>query len=523
VLPGQWFDERGCSLSGENESLPIESLKALFARGSTVVYATETTENYPLKSISENILKIMGTSAEDCVADADYWRRNVHPDDVQLVYEEFRNTLEVGESTQEYRLKHRTGGWRWVRDERMLQRDRTGKPQFILGKLDDITEHKDTEDRLRALDARFFEIMNLSNDAIISVDGEQRIILFNEAAEKAFGYRTDEMIGKSLDILIPERRQTAHRLHIEEFGNDQDAARRMHSLRGEVVGVRKDGSEFPAEASISKVVTLDDPIFVAMLRDISDRKQSALALEGALNEARQGDVAKQEFLANMTYEFRTPLNAILGFSSLIEREMFGPLGNKRYNEYIRFISSSGRHLLNLVDSVLSISRMETKREALMFDDVEIKLVIQDAITEMLGEIKGKGLAIEIENHNEIGSIRADKLTIRQVILNVLSNAVKFTPAGGRIKVSARIEPKGEVEICIADNGIGIAAENIKKVMAPFAQSDDAQHGSQGGAGVGLPISRALVEMHGGSIRIESESGEGTTVRIMLPSPHSQDI
>ena len=505
-------------MSRDNSSLSVEDLNALFAQGSTVVYALEPTESFQLASISENITKIIGLTAQQCMADAAFWSRNLHPDDAPSIREAWRKIFEDGESTHEYRLKHKTGGWRWVRDERMLQRDASGKPKLILGKLDDITEHKDTEDRLRGLDARFFEILNLSQDAIISVDTEQRIILFNEAAESTFGYRVDEVIGKSLDVILPERHRLAHQRHIQEFGNVQAATRRMRSLRGEVVGVRRDGSEFPAEASISKVVALGDPIFVAMVRDISDRKVSDLALQGALSDARQGDLAKQEFLANITHEFRTPLNAILGFSSLIEREMFGPLGNKRYNEYIRFISSSGAHLLNLVDSVLNISRIETGDEALEYSLFDVAALIEEAVGEISRDIGGKGLAIEIGLAEGMASIRADRMALRQVLLNVLSNAVKFTPTGGQILVSAHIEPKGGMEISIADTGVGIAAENIKKVMAPFAQTGDAQHASQGGIGLGLPISRSLVELHGGSIRIESELGAGTTVRIMLPTP-----
>jgi signal transduction histidine kinase len=246
-----------------------------------------------------------------------------------------------------------------------------------------------------------------------------------------------------------------------------------------------------------------------------------MALQGALGEARQGDLAKQEFLANMSHELRTPLNAILGFSSLIEREMFGPLGNKRYNEYLRFISSSGAYLLNLIDSVLNISRIETGDEALEFSLFELPALVEEAVGEISRDISGKGLTIETGFGDDVAQIRADRMALRQVLLNVLSNAVKFTPTGGKITVSARLETKGGVDISIVDTGIGIAAENMKKVMAPFAQTDDAQHASQGGIGLGLPISRSLVELHGGSIRIESEPGAGTTVRIKLPEALSR--
>jgi PAS domain S-box-containing protein len=504
-----------------NIPLSVEDLSALFVRGSSVVYAMEPLERFPLVSIGENITKIIGLTAKECLANPEFWTHFVHPDDAPGVHEEWRNIFEDGDSAHEYRLKHQSGGWRWVRDERMLQLDAAGKPKLILGKLDDITEHKDTEDRLRALDARFFEILNLSHDAIVAVDIEQRILLFNEAAETTFGYRADEIIGKSIDLILPERQRQAHRRYIQEFGGEKAETRRMRSLRGEVLGVRKDGSEFPAEASISKVVTLDDPIFVAMVRDVSDRKVSDMALQGALGEARQGDLAKQEFLANMSHELRTPLNAILGFSSLIEREMFGPLGNKRYNEYLRFISSSGAYLLNLIDSVLNISRIETGDEALEFSLFELPALVEEAVGEISRDISGKGLTIETGFGDDVAQIRADRMALRQVLLNVLSNAVKFTPTGGKITVSARLETKGGVDISIVDTGIGIAAENMKKVMAPFAQTDDAQHASQGGIGLGLPISRSLVELHGGSIRIESEPGAGTTVRIKLPEALSR--
>jgi signal transduction histidine kinase len=245
--------------------------------------------------------------------------------------------------------------------------------------------------------------------------------------------------------------------------------------------------------------------------------ETARELTEARDAAEQASRAKSEFLSNMSHELRTPLNAIIGFSEIIREQTFGPVGSPKYRDYASDIFESGLHLLELINDVLDFAKIEAGREELRSENVSIREVV-DSVQRMIHErAERAGVTVEIALGRDLPQLLADKRKIKQILLNVLSNAIKFTERGGRVSVTGWCSDQGGFVIQVADTGIGIALEDIPKALGLFGQIDSAFNRRYEGTGLGLPLSKALVEMHGGSLDLQSQPGVGTTVTIRLPA------
>jgi signal transduction histidine kinase len=236
--------------------------------------------------------------------------------------------------------------------------------------------------------------------------------------------------------------------------------------------------------------------------------------EEARTAAENSNRAKSEFLASVSHELRTPLNAILGFSEMIGGEALGPVANRRYREYAFDIHKSGRHLLTLVDNILDLTKVGAGKMELRESEFETDVLIADCV-QLLGEQASRHLSLTLDVPKHLPLIRGDFTLIKQILLNILSNAAKFTPPGGSITVSARHNPDG-LRIAVADTGIGMDAEDIERAMAMFGQIDSRIARRHHGTGLGLPLSRSFAELHGGALQVESEPGIGTKVTLLLP-------
>jgi two-component system, cell cycle sensor histidine kinase PleC len=232
------------------------------------------------------------------------------------------------------------------------------------------------------------------------------------------------------------------------------------------------------------------------------------------HEAEGSNRAKSEFLANMSHELRTPLNAIIGFSEIMESGLFGPLGSDKYVGYARDIRSSGQYLLSMVDDILGMSEIEAGRVLIRKEHVEIANTMQRVLLGVADAAGRKGLTLS-HDLGDTRHVHADEKALLQILTNLVQNAVKFTPDGGTVLLKARSAPDG-MRFIIADNGIGIPPDALGRLGRPFAQVEDELTRCHGGSGLGLAIARALTEMHGGSLRIRSEQGQGTIVMVTLP-------
>lgn len=252
-------------------------------------------------------------------------------------------------------------------------------------------------------------------------------------------------------------------------------------------------------------------------RSVTAQVHAELALREAIKQAELANTAKSDFLANMSHELRTPLNAIIGLSEMIESEMLGPIGNEHYRGYAGDINASGRHLLGIINTILDLAKVEAGKMELQMQALPLDEIVLAVVRIMTTQAEAAGLHLETVISPDFPNVRADALAIRRILFNLISNAVKFTPRDGRITVSLQRTAAGEIELSVADTGIGIAAEHLPKLMQPFVQFDNVYQRKFQGAGLGLALVRSLVEPHGGTVTISSVVGQGTCVRVLLPS------
>ncbi len=262
---------------------------------------------------------------------------------------------------------------------------------------------------------------------------------------------------------------------------------------------------------------LEPLYYECTMYDVTRRRLTERALIAAKEQADFANRSKSEFLANMSHELRTPLNAIIGFSEIIKNLMLGPEGTAQYVEYAKDIYDSGELLLSLINDILDMSKIEAGKRALSETTFDVERVIQACVRLVAGRAKAGRLRLIVHVPKDMPPVRAEERALKQVLTNLMTNAIKFTPEEGAVKISAAIDNFGHLCIAIADTGIGIAAEDIPMALAPFGQIESALSRSTQGTGLGLPLTKALVELHGGELQIESAVGKGTTVTIVLPA------
>jgi len=363
------------------------------------------------------------------------------------------------------------------------------------------------------IDDRFRVIFDAINDGIFLVDpNTAQITEVNRRGSEMFGYDRLELVGCSVQTLSSGVEPYTGAQAMERFARDvSDGKPQVFEWQGRT----KQGALFWIELSINLTMIGQIPIIMTFVRDINERKRLDENLRLALLRASEASMAKSTFLANMSHELRTPLNAILGFSDLMLNQLLGPLGNPRYREYLGDIHSSGIQLLALIDDLLDLSRVDAGQANLIERDVSLRDVIADACRMVELQAKKSNVNVVITLPTDLPDIRGDERRIKQIVLNLLTNAIKFTPEAGTVTVSAEKSVKG-LRLEVRDTGIGIAKVDLPKVLERFGQIDNKLSRKHKGTGLGLPLVKEFIELHGGSLNIESEVGVGTAVSVEFP-------
>ncbi len=410
------------------------------------------------------------------------------------------------------------------------------------------SESRAAESRARAAESCLLNAIDSLNEGFVLFDPDDRLVLCNRKYRDLYAISADllqtdarfeEIIregakrGQYVEAMGRVETWVAERLAqhrnpiatvLQQLGDGRWVLIREHRTQdGGTVGVWTDVSRLKNQELLLRD---REQRLERTIEDLGESRgqmkqltaeMTRLARENAAHRERAeaSNAAKSQFLANVSHELRTPLNAILGFSEILKTKLFGPLGAPQYESYVCDIHDSGVLLLNLINDLLDLSKIEAGKFVLQEDLCDV-FEIAEAALRVMGERATKaGVTLE-RRFAALPPIRADERKIKQILLNLLSNAVKFTPPGGRVRISAAVDAAGGMTFAVADTGIGIAPHQIERVLEPFAQVQNIMTRAHAGTGLGLPLCKALVELHGGVLTLESEVGSGTTVTIVLP-------
>ncbi|HEY9080220.1 transporter substrate-binding domain-containing protein [Magnetovibrio sp.] len=506
---------------------------------------------------SDEIYRIFGIPYDEFGASYEAFLDAIHPDDKAYVAQQYEGSMQ---GTFPYDIEHRiirhdTAEVRWVHEKCEHIRNAQGEVIRSKGTVQDITERKLVSDRLtQELEARKIaeeklqetldqlevrveeRTRDLSNEVIARQKSEAELRKLSRAVEQSssviyitdidatieyvnpkfselLGYTPDEAIGRNAKLLQSGNTPT------EVYQDMWQAILSGDEWRGELEDRTKSGEVFWAAVSISPVRDEHNAIthFIAMHENITARKNTEIAMANARQAAELANKAKTDLMANMSHELRTPLNAIIGFSETMKHSVFGPLGNAQYEEYAGFIHSSGTHLLQLINDILDVSAVEAGKLNLREEEVIVQDICAAAMQIISPKADEKCISLKPIDTPDLPMLMADPLRLKQIFINLLSNAVKFTPENGNISCDAHIDEQNKMVLTITDTGIGMDHDGLDKAMTKFGQVDSSLSRTHEGTGLGLPLTQGLVELHGGTMELESAIGKGTKVSLTFPA------
>jgi two-component system cell cycle sensor histidine kinase PleC len=488
---------------------------------------------------SHSMFDILGLPAKDDLLTFGELNALVHDGDIDL-YELARQLAdgELASIDHAFRMRHADGRWLWLRVRCELARQEGEAGLHVIGIAVDVSEQKNLVEKTTAADLRLRDAIETIPEAFVLWDAENRLVLCNSYFQELHRLPDAAVVaGTPYETVVAAGKKAIIRTTIANDDSEAQGARtfeaQLNDGRWMHISERrtKDGGYVCVGTDITKIKQHEQKLMDGEKRriaTINDLRQSQQALERQTDEladlakkyaeeknrAEEANQSKSKFLANMSHELRTPLNAIIGFSEIMEAAMFGPLGVDKYREYSRDIRESGRYLLDVINDILDMSKIEAGGIHLHPETVELDQIVADSLRVVLGRANEKRLTLR-SNFAAGIQLKADRRALKQIALNLLSNAVKFTPDGGAVTVRGRTH-RGHVTIAIEDNGIGIPKDALHKLGRPFEQVESQLTKRHQGSGLGLAIAKSLTELHGGRMRIRSVLGTGTMVVVRLP-------
>src|SRR5499427_36294 len=481
---------------------------------------------------SHSMFAILGLDARDDLLTFGEVSALVHPDDIHLY--ELAIQLADGKSRsidRAFRMRHARGDWVWLRARCEIIRQRDGADPHLIGIAVDITEQKDLMEKTIAADLRLRDAIETIPEAFVLWDADNRLVLCNsnfqdlhdlpdEAIKSGTAYEQVVAAGRKPVVHTTGNHDAEPSPGARTFEAQLEDGRWLHisERRTKDGGYVSVGTDITALKAHEERLVDSEKRLMATVADLraSQQRSAELAEKYAEEKTRaeEANQAKSKFLANMSHELRTPLNAIIGFSEIMESGMFGPLGADKYHEYCSDIRGSGQYLLEVINDILDMSKIEAGRIRLDFEDLNLDSLLAEAMRVVAARAQDKQLQLTAQISPEL-RLRADRRALKQIALNLLSNAVKFTPYGGHVTVRGRASDRC-ITLAILDSGIGIAKDALARLGRPFEQVESQLTKSHQGSGLGLAISKSLIELHGGSMRIRSTLGKGTLVIVRLP-------
>jgi PAS domain S-box-containing protein len=356
-------------------------------------------------------------------------------------------------------------------------------------------------------------ILETATDGVLVLDEHGTILKVNGSAEALFSASRGEMIGSPfIEFLAPESHRSA-----EDYldGLARNGVASILNDGREVLGKVPTGGLIPLFMTMGRIGDKDDTKFCVVLRDITQWKTAEEELTQAKRQAENASSQKSDFLAKISHEIRTPLNAIIGFSEVMMEERFGPIGNDRYKDYLKDIRTSGSHIMSLINDLLDLSKIEAGKQDLKFSAVSANDIINECVALMQPQANRERVIIRASLPDAVPNIVADPRSLRQIVLNLLSNGIKYNKSGGQVILSTTLEPNGEVSIRVRDTGSGMNPKQLAAALEPFRQVHTARRG--GGTGLGLPLTKALAEANRAQFHIDSTPDQGTLVEITFPT------
>ena len=488
---------------------------------------------------SHSMFAILGIAPRDELMTFGEVSRLVHPEDIKL-YELAAQLADAKANAidHEFRMLHANGRWVWLRARCEMVHQPSEPGLHLIGIAVDITEQKTLVEKTAAADLRLRDAIETIPEAFVLWDADNRLVLCNSNFQQLHNLPDPAISsGTSYEDVVAAGRKHVIRTKVMSEGPTIPGARTFEAQLDDGHWLHiserrtKDGGYVSVGTDITSLKLHEKKLVDSeqrLMATIADLRNSQHKLETQArqlsemaqkyadekNRAEEANQTKSKFLANMSHELRTPLNAVIGFSEIMELGMFGALGADKYYEYCRDIKQSGQYLLDVINDILDMSKIEAGRLKLDLEDIELDPILSDALRVVTARAQDKQLKVTSRIAEGI-RFKADRRAIKQIALNLLSNAVKFTPANGEIAVRGRLS-RGAISIAIQDTGIGIPRDALQKLGRPFEQVESQLTKTHHGSGLGLAIAKSLVQLHGGAMRIFSRYGSGTIVVVRIP-------